>query len=111
MPPCGTICCAVGWFPAIFDEVEWQAPGTQYYQLRIKNGIGMGYEDIASRILGTSKGIARGLFMPDYQTKAHPELPLCGTEATPDEVADMLSQFIELVRDGEIAGHSIEVGE
>lgn len=107
---CGTVCCAVGWFPAIFDRVEWRGPGAGQFDLSFKYCTATSYYCVASRVLKISKACARDLFTPDDQTKAHPELPLCGTEATPDEVADMLGRFIELVRGGEIEEHCIEVG-
>ena len=90
---CGSIACAVGWFPSIFPEVEYTSP---YFRL---NGMDdLIYYEMGSSILNVSKDIAFDLFSPQSKTsKLFPTLPVCGNNATPKEVSAKLKAFKELV--------------
>ena len=90
---CGSKACVVGWFPNIFPEVEYTSP---YFRLNSMGGLK--YNEVASFILNVSKDIARDLFSPlGESSELFPTLPVCGSEATPEEVSAMLKAFKELV--------------
>lgn len=98
---CGTVCCAVGWFPAIFKEVKWDIFGIN---------MGGGLDDfpgIAEVILGIEEDVSEYLFTPYDQYKVHTDLVQCGKEATALEVVAMLEHFVQLVKEGKIEGHEV----
>ena len=90
---CGSTACVVGWFPSIFPEVEYTSP---YFRL---NGMDdLTYGDVASYILNVSEDIVFDLFSPQSEiSELFPTLPVCGSEATLEEVSAKLKAFKELV--------------
>ena len=90
---CGSIACAVGWFPNIFPEVEYTD-----VDFRLNSTDGLEYIEVASYMLNVSEDIARDLFIPRKEiSELFPTLPICGDDATPKEVSTMLKAFKELV--------------
>lgn len=91
---CGTICCAIGWTPAIFPElVQWCSSSIELYW---SGGLWMEYADIASLLFGLPPNVAGLLFCPKGQKTVHRKLQTCGPDASPQEVAAMLREFLEL---------------
>jgi len=93
---CGTVCCAVGWFPKIFPgEVEWDWDRYCAGQISVRqtNGDGRGYIETAAKMLDISEAHAFVLFTPGQ----HYKVDLCipnPEEVTPLEVAEMLEQYV-----------------
>jgi hypothetical protein len=111
---CGTVCCAVGWFPNIFPErVTWDKTcGSTMLALDKEE---VGYGDIAAEILDIPRDHASTLFTPwneDYDPVDYDEgeddyikercldvdmkvLPLCHRDSKPSEVAFLLSEYVQ----------------
>ena len=71
---CGTVCCAVGWFPTIFpEETEWYKPVRDGAALKVRiKGEAIGeYDRVAERVLGLPELIAGAQFTP-YQYETNP---------------------------------------
>ncbi len=88
---CGTVCCAIGWTPALFPDLAQWGGCTQ--------GCYVGdeaYNTLAARLFGMSSNIARGIFVPEGQQEVHDDLELLYDDSTPKEVAAMLTHYIEL---------------
>lgn len=103
---CGTVCCAIGWLPAIFpDEVEWRRRvewDPSETVLADKNGKHLRFGEVAENIFNIPKELANELFCPDSQQNVHSDLEDVSDYAAPLEVAKMLKHFIKLVEQGEI---------
>lgn len=111
---CGTVCCAIGWTPAIFpDLVSWSNCPEWGGGLKLKGGpMRPQYSLIAEELFGMCfYEVAGDLFCPGSARQVHEDLPELGPNATPNEVADMLLQFIDLVRTEAIADHEIDEEE
>ena len=98
----GTICCAIGWMPAVFPkEVQWNVKFTNGEHMRMASVTDPdgqeNYEVIAARVLGISADTVVSLFFPHQQVLVHKDLDRCGALASPQDVGRMLRQFVELV--------------
>ena len=117
---CGTVCCAVGWTPAVFpslvhwdakllrDKLDDQVNDRRDAGINARYGVSIrGHRDntfyeVASHLFGLNECMAQNLFAPDSQYRISDNLLQTGEESTPQEVAAMLEQFLELVAAGEI---------
>jgi hypothetical protein len=91
---CGTVCCAVGWFPAIFPKrCQWQANGDG---LIFDGGFHWTYSYMASEILQIPRDHATALFNceGDYITD-YEDLPYCHSDATPLDLVNLLEIYME----------------
>jgi hypothetical protein len=95
---CGTVCCAIGWFPAIFpEECQW------YESELFIHGKSKIFSKIAHDVLGIPERHADVLFSPFDIVKSHdhcmkvsmPYITLCDYRSTPLEVAEMLERYVE----------------
>lgn len=110
---CGTVCCAVGWFPEIFPNyayyIESSVPGVAQISI---DGVNEAYfANAAKEILGISVTVARLLFAPNCQSDVSLDLEDCNAASSPTKVAVMLQKFCYLVEKGEIANHVLVEGE
>jgi hypothetical protein len=96
---CGTVCCAVGWLPAVFpEEAVWDGG----YSITTPTQNLLAFET-AEHILDITQTEAEGLFEPNDQERLRDQFkvgedvfPDLGDDATPIEVADMIRKFVEL---------------
>lgn len=99
---CGTVCCAIGWTPAVFPQlVRWfesREHGWAMARLSFKAGHTrwVRYDVIANRLFGISEESAASLFHPGRAGRVHESLPAINSFATPKQVAAMLEQYIAL---------------
>lgn len=96
---CGTVCCALGWMPAVFPKViKWKFEEDFWGggDFVISKGRSKDYRKIAKNHFGISYHHAQGLFHPGEQMEVHSALPICGEKATAKQVAAMLEQYIRL---------------
>lgn len=105
---CGTVCCAIGWLPAIFpDEIEWyqevRFAGENFLAHKETNHF-VNYAKAATLVFNIPEEIAEGLFSPSSQTCVHKDLPDLDEKSYSVDVAEMLQDFIWLVEQGEING-------
>lgn len=108
---CGTVCCAMGWTPALFPElIGWYTAkkalpglGENPYQsfLAVENRP-FTYAGAAERLFGIPCYTAHCLFMPGGQKYVHRSLPDLNRYASPQVVAQMLKEFLKLLDNGEI---------
>jgi hypothetical protein len=63
---CGSVCCAVGWFPKIFpDTVYWGSTCTEAaYNTHVSTRHTTGYQRVAAEVLDISDHHAVALFTP-----------------------------------------------
>jgi len=102
---CGTVCCAIGWFPSIFPD-ECRYSDLHKHTPNEVNGVH--YSKVVEDIIGIEKGLAKLLFSPctgESQFSDIKGITLCKWYADPNEVAEMLEEFLELLDKGEIPGH------
>ena len=97
---CGTVCCAMGWTPAIFPGlVKWKKYSERL--ILIKNGDTLKYYHAADCLFGIPIDVGRELFRPMGQDEVHEELPVL-KKPTPKQVTKMLKKFLRLVDKKEI---------
>lgn len=90
---CPTVACAIGWTPAVFPElVGW----AHERGLFLWKGRKLAYSCLAEELFGIPSPKSVNLFYPNDQKEVDPLLPLCGRDAKPEEVANMLEKFLEL---------------
>lgn len=101
---CNSVCCAIGWTPAIFPRMVHWAGVSVYYVALGKPRAGKPYErpfetyvDVAVKLFGLPYKPARWLFTPNLQDLLSKDLPICSQRASPQEVAAMLRKFLKLV--------------
>lgn len=100
---CGTVCCAIGWTPAVFPRlVRWTSPPCASVQLKKDEFNTHFYYHTASVLFGLPGGVCKHLFCPSGQRRIHKSLPNCGMRSCPKEVAAMLRKFLELWDAGKI---------
>jgi hypothetical protein len=92
---CGTVACALGWTPEIFPDLV-KVDMSMGHPRVVHIATGSTSLSIAYELFGISPEHAEGLFNPSEQHGISPLLPICGRDATPDEVAAMLEKYIEL---------------
>lgn len=104
---CGTVCCAIGWTPAVFPRLAKWGPRSYGITTNLKGFTREreleDYATAASKLFGLNIHTANNLFTPKLQRKVHPILPTCGIGASPKKVAGMLRKFLELWDAGLIA--------
>lgn len=104
---CGTVCCALGWTPAIFpEEVKWvekeTSIGGKIIQLcHIKTGSRQ-YDMIAFHLFGIDPGVALDLFAPGDLTEIHPLLGYQVASVKAKTFAKTLRKFLSLIDSGEL---------
>lgn len=90
----GTVCCPVGWFPAIFKGAKWvivKEHGYGDHHIEYE-GLHM-YDWIASEILGIPKWDARCLLTANQQHYIN--LPNLSKLSSPQEMAETLTKYKE----------------
>ena len=93
---CGTVCCAIGWTPAIFPEkVEWY-----YLSVKAIDDKYEGYIGVSSDLFDIDELVTQGLFCSKEQRTVHSSLNNLSPYCTPKELATELKKFKELVLDG-----------
>lgn len=103
---CGTVCCAIGWTPAIFPElVSWEEDEDTVGRLVLNfNGLktlaGFGY--IASELFEMPESVSTFLFSQNSQNHIHPSLEDLPADCTPLALANILEDFIEMIEDGRV---------
>ena len=90
---CGTVGCAMGWTPVVFDEVQW--PKGEHFDLRY-NGEDYDYDVFAKKFFELEGRDGVNLFTPHCQQELNPPLTELDTSATPIQVAEMLETYIKL---------------
>jgi len=114
---CGTVCCAIGWFPKIFPERIGYTFNGDVASLSIDGHVD-DYPSIASELLDIPELHCQGLFTPwdedyeeDYDALPIDEyiagqvsdydlptgLVLCDAKSSPKEVAYMLGSYVQLM--------------
>ncbi len=95
---CGTVCCAIGWAPAVFPRlIKWNPNKLNGSD----DWIGW-YLDKTGEIESWSNAITRlfgvpyELFLPNHQTSEEQKLDNCGYHATPKQVSKMLRRYLKL---------------
>ena len=78
---CGSVCCAIGWLPAVFPSLWSWANGTL--------GTGEGLREF----FGINHTQECGLFLPNHQHLIGETM--LGHDATAKEVAAMIRRFVE----------------
>jgi hypothetical protein len=121
---CGTVCCAVGWFPDIFDNCKWvrQITDEDICSIIVDNKQEM-YHVAASKVLEIPTEHAKVLFTPFdddaesiwdgwiYKDKEFEDLdgviqhicdnakmkimPLCGSDASPEDLVDLIDSYMD----------------
>lgn len=106
---CGTVCCAIGWTPAVFPKlVKWnqitliESGRAGAFGLDTARGVDQHFSLVAQDLFGISDDITDDLFAPSMQHRVHESLPSCRLGATPKQVAAMLEKFLALVESGEV---------
>ena len=100
---CGSCGCAMGWTPTLFPDLVQRTVGCYAtVEMVDDSDKSYGYERVAQRLFNMDSETARFLFSPEFQSWVHEELPNCGMNAKPAEVAEMLTQYLELVNEGRI---------
>ncbi len=103
---CGTCGCAIGWCPTVFpDEVSPPNVSKRVQNVTHIESGKRDYSEVAEALFNIEGYTAHNLFTPRRQDIVHPDLQYVSAAATPQRVADMLTQFLELVEQGEIKGH------
>lgn len=99
---CGSVCCAIGWTPALFpDLVQWNGKSRTPWALST-NGNWAYYPDVASELFGIDPSIAGDLFTPEDQGFIHPELGCVYEDESPKRVASVMRKFDKLLKEGKI---------
>jgi hypothetical protein len=102
---CGTVCCAMGWTPVVFPDIVKWCGGDDVYNHNniclIKGSGSPSYVDVATHLFDIPREDASGLFTPTLQyeiiCRYERDLPIVGHDATPDEVADLIRKYVELI--------------
>ena len=95
---CGTVCCAVGWLPAVDRNIKWAQDLLIDDLLNKKTGeeitFRFGYaSDGILNYFGISQDEAKALFIPNQQYLiGENEL---GEKATPKQVAKLIEKFLK----------------
>lgn len=102
---CGSVCCAIGWTPAIFPRsVRWVKCRNPYLttdkEANVFAARNVEYADVASQLFGIDRRMAHYLFTPSFQKYAHYRLPYCSGISHPKKVAAMLQKFLKLWDEG-----------
>lgn len=95
---CGTVCCAMGWAPAVFPkETHWHC-GELYWNK--SSNIMMCYDDIAAGLFNAPLCEMNALFSPNQQRDIDGwgQYPVCDDDAAPHEMADAIEYYIEIRR-------------
>lgn len=123
---CGTVCCAVGWFPRVFPgsshydakamRHEWlqaDMPTTIEAVVQVSpcHRVEALYSHLSAEVLGISYQVGHGLFAPDSQSTVHPNLMDLDPDAAPRILAEVLEHFLKLVARGEIEDHELVDGD
>lgn len=100
---CGTVCCAIGWFPKIFpDDFIWLPDYRGSITIKNKhcnlNGV---FYDIA-KYLEIPMGITMFLFSDQESTSRYTDLGCLPEDATPNQVADRLERYLKYWRKYEL---------
>lgn len=103
---CGTVCCAVGWMPAVFprfakwnDEVLRQKAWDSSQGLEFDVPFGLNRDcynpwvAAVAYFFGIDNSVACNLFSPGWQESEG--VTKLGETATPKQVAAMLEEFLE----------------
>lgn len=99
---CGTVCCAIGWIPAVFPKrARWQATtgwdNEPMVVVRFKGDDGVeDLKGVAAKFFGMNFNTSEGLFVPDSQKQVHLSLRHVSERAKPRTVARMLRKYLKL---------------
>lgn len=107
---CGTVGCAMGWTPAVFDELEWAYLSSAHYTVPqasviYKDNPGFGRDYVVMRrFFGLNYDEVNFLFTPNAMMDIHSGDTVqnrCGGTASPVDVADHIENFVQMKRSGE----------
>jgi hypothetical protein len=102
---CGTVCCAMGWVPVVFPDIVKWCGGDDVYNpnnVELINVSGFSnYVDVAKLLFDIPREDASSLFTPKLQDKIigkyECDLPIVDHDATPDEVANLIRKYVDLI--------------
>ena len=104
---CATVACAIGWTPRIFPRLaQWTRTEYGFDSVTPRGGASTGIirddmDVVAKSLFGLTSDHCE-IFVPNGQKSVHVNLPDCGFDATPKQVAKMLRKFITLADAGKI---------